>query len=335
MAEPARLSRCDWRRSLRHQPRDGIGSVAQRRRGLRAQGGCVVHHGQARAEIRLQLQPLHEEPAVVWDTATDCTPSKATTALQYSGASSAVQGDAMMDMLLGLAGSYNQQRALPIRHYVNQTPSVYAMDTLARNTAAVFAARACAMTRCRRPGSATTHCELQPGPLPGQRVSTVEHGRLDGYDRARLLNVYGGRLNRSGLRERNRSCRPGGRAARAGEQLLQHVAASHRLLRGPLRERQDGSPWRLWDLLRAPAGQPDLQQRYGVTVLALTNGQPGLLQQPAHQHSTGATASTPFFPGGQYEMAQHFPDPAVAMYSLGIQHQLSPSVVWVVQYVGN
>ena len=34
-------------------------------------------------------------------------------------------------------------------------------------------------------------------------------------------------------------------------------------------------------------------------------------------------------------MAQNFPDPAVAMYSLGVQHELSPSVVAVVQYVGN
>ena len=33
-----------------------------------------------------------------------------------------------MDMLLGLAGSYNEVQAAPIRHYVNQTPSVYAMD---------------------------------------------------------------------------------------------------------------------------------------------------------------------------------------------------------------
>ena len=47
---------------------------------------------------------------------------------QYTSNAS-VLGDAMVDMLLGLTGSYDQQRAQPIRHYVNQTPSIYAMDT--------------------------------------------------------------------------------------------------------------------------------------------------------------------------------------------------------------
>ncbi|HTM15335.1 MAG TPA: carboxypeptidase-like regulatory domain-containing protein, partial [Terracidiphilus sp.] len=38
-------------------------------------------------------------------------------------------GDPFMDMLLGLASSYSESQAAPIRHYVNQTPSAYAMDT--------------------------------------------------------------------------------------------------------------------------------------------------------------------------------------------------------------
>ncbi len=43
----------------------------------------------------------------------------------FSGAT----GDSFMDMLLGLSSSYSESQAAPIRHYVNQTPSVYAMDT--------------------------------------------------------------------------------------------------------------------------------------------------------------------------------------------------------------
>ena len=34
----------------------------------------------------------------------------------------------MMDMLLGLSNNYQQFKDAPIRHYVNQTPSAYAMD---------------------------------------------------------------------------------------------------------------------------------------------------------------------------------------------------------------
>jgi outer membrane receptor protein involved in Fe transport len=39
-----------------------------------------------------------------------------------------LSNDGLMDMLMGLSGSYSQYQAVPIRHYVNQTPSAYAMD---------------------------------------------------------------------------------------------------------------------------------------------------------------------------------------------------------------
>ncbi len=37
-------------------------------------------------------------------------------------------GDSFMDMVLGLSSNYDQAQALPIRHYVNNTTSAYAMD---------------------------------------------------------------------------------------------------------------------------------------------------------------------------------------------------------------
>ncbi|WP_109488650.1 TonB-dependent receptor [Occallatibacter savannae] len=39
-----------------------------------------------------------------------------------------LSGDAFMDMLMGFSGNYQQFMEAPIRHYVNQTPSAYAMD---------------------------------------------------------------------------------------------------------------------------------------------------------------------------------------------------------------
>jgi hypothetical protein len=41
---------------------------------------------------------------------------------------SSTTNDSLMDLLLGLSGSYGQEQAVPIRHYVNQTPSAYVMD---------------------------------------------------------------------------------------------------------------------------------------------------------------------------------------------------------------
>src|SRR6185437_7884834 len=59
------------------------------------------------------------------------------------------------------------------------------------------------------------------------------------------------------------------------------------------------------------------------------------VSDPHTSLASGATAATPFFDSSEYNMATSFPIPAVAMYSLGIQHELAPAMIWVVQYVGN
>jgi hypothetical protein len=60
------------------------------------------------------------------------------------------------------------------------------------------------------------------------------------------------------------------------------------------------------------------------------------LSDPHTSWVTGSTAALPFFPAdGLFNMAQYYPAPAVAQFSLGYQQQLAPSVIWVVQYVGN
>jgi len=64
-----------------------------------------------------------------------------------------------------------------------------------------------------------------------------------------------------------------------------------------------------------------------------------LFSSPGVNWQTGQNASAlgfPIFVTGVTNLAPHnYNPPAVAMYSLGVQHELSPSVVWVVQYVGN
>jgi len=43
----------------------------------------------------------------------------------------------------------------------------------------------------------------------------------------------------------------------------------------------------------------------------------------------------PHFPNGLTTMAKTYRAPAVAQFSIGVQRELAPSVIWVVQYVGN
>ena len=47
-----------------------------------------------------------------------------------------------------------------------------------------------------------------------------------------------------------------------GQQRLRDTATPHRILRGSVRQRQDRSPRRLWNLLRAHAGQRHLRHRH-------------------------------------------------------------------------
>jgi len=61
-----------------------------------------------------------------------------------------------------------------------------------------------------------------------------------------------------------------------------------------------------------------------------------LLSSPATDWQKGTTVSGfPVFAAGVTSLAKDYRAPATAQFSFGIQHELTPSVVWVVQYVGN
>ena len=59
------------------------------------------------------------------------------------------------------------------------------------------------------------------------------------------------------------------------------------------------------------------------------------LSDPHTSYVTGAAAATPLFAQGSTSLAQNYKAPAVAQFSLGVQDQVAPSVILVVQYVGN
>src|SRR5205814_5755147 len=56
---------------------------------------------------------------------------------------------------------------------------------------------------------------------------------------------------------------------------------------------------------------------------------------PFKSWNTGNVASAPLFPSGITNLPQTYKAPAVAQFSLGVQREVSPSIIWVVQYVGN
>ena len=56
---------------------------------------------------------------------------------------------------------------------------------------------------------------------------------------------------------------------------------------------------------------------------------------PTTSAITGGTAATPTFPAGMQGLSYYYPNPATAQYSLGLQQQVAPAVVFVMQYVGS
>jgi hypothetical protein len=56
---------------------------------------------------------------------------------------------------------------------------------------------------------------------------------------------------------------------------------------------------------------------------------------PSTSWVTGLSAKTPFFASGLTNLEKSYKAPAVAQFSLGLQHELKPSMIWVIQYVGN
>jgi hypothetical protein len=69
---------------------------------------------------------------------------------------------------------------------------------------------------------------------------------------------------------------------------------------------------------------------------AMSAGSP-YFSNPGTNYVTGQsiTPNSLIFAGGANSMAQYYRAPASAMYSLGVQRELAPSLIWVVQYVGN
>lgn len=55
---------------------------------------------------------------------------------------------------------------------------------------------------------------------------------------------------------------------------------------------------------------------------------------PNTNNLTGATASAPFFPGSFTNLDYYYPNPGTAQFSLGVQHEVAPSTIAAIQYVG-
>jgi hypothetical protein len=247
---------------------------------------------------------------------------------------SSTTNDSAMDLLLGLTGSYNQFQAVPIRHYVNQTPSAYVMDnwhatpklTLQlglrydalphawerSNQVANFNPAAYSATATPVWTAAGTIASTSPGLATVNGVQYYLNGiglaGVEGFPHGLVVNDYKTLQPRVGF----------------SQDIFGNGKTVLRGGFGTFFERMQGN-----DIYDAATNPPFAYN------LGLGNT---YLSDPGTNWQTGASASSqglPIFAAGVTNLAQNYRAPAVAQFSLGVQHEIKPSVIWVVQYVGN
>lgn len=244
---------------------------------------------------------------------------------------SANSGDPFMDMLMGLASNYSESQAAPIRHYVNQTPSVYAMDTwkVTPRLSLQLGLRYDALPFAWERNNLVAN--FDPALYLSAQAPTWKADKTMDPNGPGFQTINGGQFYLNGVRLAGQSGTPRGLVKNDYATLQPRVGFSEDLfgngktvLRGgfgTFYERLQGND--IYDVATAApfANTPQANNVY--------------LSDPHVSYDNGQAAATPFFAQGSTTLAETFKAPAVAQFSLGLQDQLSNSVILVVQYVGN
>ncbi len=243
-----------------------------------------------------------------------------------------VTGDSFMDMALGLSTGYGQFQAVPIRHYVNQTPSVYALDNwhvtprLSLQLGLRYDALPHAWERSNQVANFDEAAYNQ-----SQAPVWLANGTIDPASQSiSTVNTVQYYLNGIGLA--GVAGFPTGLVKNDYKTLQPRVGFSEDLfgngktiLRGGFGtffERLQGN-----DIYNAATTSPFA---YNLSI-----GQ-NQFSNPSFNWNNGLQIKgLPVFATGVTNLAKDYKAPAVAQFSLGVQREIVPSVVLVVQYVGN
>jgi hypothetical protein len=253
-------------------------------------------------------------------------------------------GDPFLDMLLGLSASYSQSQAAPIRHYVNNTPSAYAMDTwhVTSRLSLQLGFRYDGLPHAYELNNLVSNFnpnhyvaaeapQWNNGPGGDGSLITTNTIGANTVPAPGFANYNGGTFYLNGVDLAGVNGVPHGLVSNDYNTWQPRVGFSDDIfgdgktvLRGgfgTFYERLQGN-----DIYNAATAAPFANTPSANNVYFSTQSKSWV---------TGGTAATPSFAQGSTTLAQTYKAPAVAQYSLGVQHQLAPSVIWIVQYVGN
>jgi len=243
-------------------------------------------------------------------------------------------GDSFVDMILGLASSYDQHQALPVRHYVNQTTSVYAMDNwkVTPRLSLQLGLRYDALPHAWERSNQIAN--FDPGQYVPVTQADIFNSTADGSLNPAgpgFVNFGGTPFYQNGMYQAGQSGFPVGAVTNDYNTLQPRVGFSDDLLGdgktvlrggfGIFYERLQGND--IYNIATNPpfANDPKASNVY--------------VSDPHTSWVSGSTAATPLFTQGLTSLDRTYKAPGVAQYSLGVQREIQPSLIWVVQYVGN
>jgi hypothetical protein len=253
---------------------------------------------------------------------------------QGSYTPSSTTNDSLMDILLGLTSGYSQFQSTPIRHYVNQTPSVYAMDNwhVTPRLSLQLGLRYDALPHAWERSNQVSNFDLGSYNTSATPIWTKAGTIASSSPAVNTVNGIPFYLNGMGLAAQNGF--PRGLVKNDYDTIQPRIGFSEDLfgngktvLRGgfgTFYERMQGN-----DIYNAATSAPFA---YNLSISNTTWSDPGTNWQTGHSATENGL---PIFATSVTSLAKDYRAPAVAQFSFGVQHELSPSVIWVVQYVGN
>ncbi len=258
----------------------------------------------------------------------------------YSFGSSSFSKDSYLNFLLGFADSYQQLQNLNTAHWLNNTYSAYGLDNwrIAPRLTLNIGLRWDVLPHVYEknnevanfvPGDYNPNATAVLDPASGA-ICTAVGGTCPAVS-PDLTTYNGGTFYLNGMQLAGQNGFPRGIVQNDYRTLQPRVGfawdvygTGKTVLRaggGMFYERIQGN-----DIYGAATNPPFAYHPLANSVY---------FSSPTTSAITGGTAATPTFPAGMQNLSYYYPNPATAQYSLGLQQQLAPAVVFVMQYVGS
>jgi len=246
-------------------------------------------------------------------------------------ATSLLSGDSYLDYILGLATNFNQSNANPINHYVNNTISAYAQDNWHVNSrlSLQYGFRYDMMPHTYERHNQVSN--FNPAHYQAGFAPTFNGDGSFATGSAGLVSNSIGTFYLNGIDIAGQNGVPDGLARQDYKTWMPRLGFSYDVTGngktvvrggfGTFYERIQGN-----DIYDAAGGAPFISTPSANNVL-FTN--------PNSNWQFGGSAATPVFTQGYNSFSSYYPNPGVAQFSLGVQHEIAPALIAIVQYVGN